>query len=257
MRENYIGTTRLADRRMTSSALGAIVLGAALAASCPAAARAPAPLIPTALVEDVKSAAAGVEFMDYVGTGQVIKLEPADVLVLSYLRSCEHETITGGTVRVGPNMSEVAGGKITRNKVPCNGGNMKLSSAQANASGASSFRVQDAALELTVYALSPIFEIPKLRAGDNRTLVIERTNGAGERIAIEIDESLANGGFYDLGSQGTQLKPGAHYAATLGDRKLNFKVDGKAASKGNKASDKTGRASKAPIVSRLLRFPPA
>jgi hypothetical protein len=243
---------------MTSSALSAVVLGAALAASCPALARAPAPLIPTALVEDVKSASADVEFMDYVGTGQVIKLEPGDVLVLSYLRSCEHETITGGTVRVGPNMSEVAGGKVTRNKVPCNGGNMKLSSAEANASGASSFRVQDAPLELTVYALPPVFEIPKLRAGDNRTLVIERTNGAGERIAIEIDESLANGGFYDLGQQGMQLKPGARYAVTLGSRKLNFRVDGKATSKSSdKTSNKTGSASKAPIVIRLLRFPPA
>jgi len=135
---------------------------------------------------------------------------------------------------------------------------MKLSSAQANASGASSFRVQDAPLELTVYALPPVFEIPKLRAGDSRTLVIERTNGAGERIAIDIDESLANGGFYDLGRQGVQLKSGAHYAATLASRKLNFRVDGKATSKSSdKASNKPGSASKAPIVSRLRRFPPA
>jgi hypothetical protein len=109
-----------------------------------------------------------------------------------------------------------------------------------------------------VYALPPVFEIPKLRAGDNRTLVIERTNGAGERIAIEIDESLANGGFYDLGRQGMQLKPGARYAVTLGSRKLNFRVDGKATSKSSdKTSNKTGSASKAPIVIRLLRFPPA
>ena len=43
-----------------------------------------------------------VEFMDYVGTGQVIKLAPRDVLVLSYLKSCEHETITGGTVPSAP-----------------------------------------------------------------------------------------------------------------------------------------------------------
>jgi hypothetical protein len=37
-------------------------------------------------VEDVKSAAGEVEFMDYVGVGQVIRLPPHDVLVLSYLR---------------------------------------------------------------------------------------------------------------------------------------------------------------------------
>jgi hypothetical protein len=40
-------------------------------------------MIPTALVEDVKSATGDAEFMDYVGNGQVLKLEPGDVLVLS------------------------------------------------------------------------------------------------------------------------------------------------------------------------------
>jgi hypothetical protein len=111
---------------MTNNALSAAALTAALAISSQALARAPAPLVPTALVEDVKSASADVEFMDYVGTGQVIKLEPSDVLVLSYLKSCEHETITGGTVRVGSDKSEVEGGKIVRIKVLCNGRNMKL-----------------------------------------------------------------------------------------------------------------------------------
>jgi hypothetical protein len=61
---------------MTNSALGATVLTAAVAISNQALARAAAPLVPTALVEDVKSASADIEFMDYVGAGQVIKLEP-------------------------------------------------------------------------------------------------------------------------------------------------------------------------------------
>src|SRR5262245_26267379 len=86
--------TREGDCRMTNNALSAAALTAlsaaaltaALAISSHALARAPAPLVPTALVEDVKSASADVEFMDYVGTGQVIKLEPSDVLVLSYLK---------------------------------------------------------------------------------------------------------------------------------------------------------------------------
>ena len=95
---------------MTDNALAAAACAAALAFSNPALARAPAPLVPTALVEDVKSASAEIEFMDYVGTGQVIKLAPSDVLVLSYLKSCEYETITGGTVRVGFDKSDVEGG---------------------------------------------------------------------------------------------------------------------------------------------------
>jgi hypothetical protein len=229
---------------MTSNALAPALLAAALAISSQALARAPAPLVPTALVEDVKSASAEVEFMDYVGTGQVIKLEPNDVLVLSYLRSCEHETITGGTVRVGRDKSNVDGGKIARAKVPCNGGNMKLTSQQANASAASSFRLQNAAFEPTLYALPPVIEIPKMRDGEDRTLVIGRVGRASERFTVELDASLANGGFYDLAKADARLQRGALYTATLGDRKVTFKVDAKA---------KTG---KTPIVSRLLRFPP-
>src|SRR3974390_1194493 len=92
----------------------------------------PAPLVPVALVEDVKSATADVEFMDYAGKGQVIKLEPRDVLVLSYLKSCAHETITGGTVAVGSERSDVQDGKIVRAKVPCDGGKVRLSSQLAS-----------------------------------------------------------------------------------------------------------------------------
>jgi hypothetical protein len=228
---------------MTGKALGAAVLASFLAVTPQAWGRASAPLIPTALVEDVKSASADVEFMDYVGTGKVIKLEPGETLVLSYLRSCEHETISGGTVHIGANRSEVEGGHVTRAKGPCNGGNMTLVSAQANASGASSFRLQQAPVELTTYALPPVIEIPKLRSGDSRTLVIERLNRPSERLTIEIDESLAKGGLYDLGKADARLQPGARYTAVLGSHKLFFKVHGRAT---------TG---KAPIVSKLLRFP--
>ena len=72
--------------------------------------------------------------------GQVIKLQPRDVLVLSYLKSCEHETITGGTVRIGADKSEVEGGKVARTKLRCNG-NMQLSSAETNASAATPCQV--------------------------------------------------------------------------------------------------------------------
>jgi hypothetical protein len=233
---------------MTNNALGAAVLtAAALAIPAAAFARAAAPLVPTALVEEVKSASAGIEFMDYVGPGDVIKLEPSDLLVLSYLKSCEHETITGGTVRVGREQSEVEGGKVVRSKVPCNG-NMKRSRQQANASGASAYRLQNAHFEPTIYALPPVIEIPKLRSGDSRTLVIARTKRPGERVTVEIGDALSAGGFYDLANSGARLRPGALYTATLGSRTTTFKVDAKA-----KTADKAG---KTPIVSRLLRFPP-
>lgn len=130
----------MALRRLLAATVPAV-----LAVATAGSARAPAPLVPIALVEDVKSATAEVEFMDYVGRGQVIKLGPGDTLVLSYLKSCEHETITGGTVLVGMERSEVKDGQVARAKVPCNGGRMQLRPQQASTSAApppSDFRVR-------------------------------------------------------------------------------------------------------------------
>lgn len=221
--------------RSTVLAAGAIIATQALG-------HAPAPLIPTALVEDVKGTGVDVEFMDYVGAGQVIKLPPNDVLVLSYLKSCEHETITGGTVTVGTDHSEVDGGKIVRTKVACDGGKVELPSRQASETAATAFRLQNAPHETTLYARSAMIEIPRLNPGESHELVIERVDPPGERIEIKIDERLANGGFYDMAKTGKRLTPGATYRASIGDRRVTFKVD---------ADAKSGPSS---VVSRLLRF---
>ena len=242
---------------MTSRTLAAAALAAAVvsaqALSTQALARGPAPLVPTALVEDVTSATAGVEFMDYVGPGQVIELKPRDVLVLSYLKSCAHETITGGTVAIGAEQSEVTGGKISRSKVPCDGGKMKLTSQQASASGASAFRLQSADGEPTLYALPPMIQVPKVLMSDSRTLVIQRLDRPGQRVEVKIDQDLAPGSFYDLAK--TDMEPlarGGKYSASLGGRSITFTVDAKAkmvAKFGNKSG-------KVPVISRLLRFTP-
>jgi hypothetical protein len=205
-------------------------------------------------VEDVKSATAGVEFMDYVGKGQVIKLGADDVLVLSYLKSCEHETITGGTVTVGLQRSDVQNGKVVRAKVLCEGGKMQLVAEQASQSAASAFRLQSASNQQTVYARTPVIQLPKsvttsaaksvaksVASGD-RDLLIRRTDRMGERYAIKIDDTVAAAGFYDLAATDVSLAPGATYDATIGKHKMTFQIDPHASS------------DRAPIVSRLLRF---
>ncbi len=222
--------------------LRSAVLAAGAIIATEALGHAPAPLIPTALVEDVKGTGVDVEFMDYVGAGQVIKLRPSDVLVLSYLKSCEHETITGGTVTVGTDHSELDGGKVVRTKVACDGGKVELASKQATETAATAFRLQSASHEPTLYARSAMIEIPRLNPGESHELVIERIDRPGERLEIKINERLANGGFYDMAKTGRRLTPGATYRASIGDRKITFKVD---------ASAKSGQAS---VVSRLLRF---
>lgn len=228
---------------MTLKTLAAATLAALPVLATQASAHAPAPLLPIAIVEDVKSATADVEFMDYVGSGQVVRLGPGDVLVLSYLTSCEHETITGGTVTVGLVRSDVRDGHVVRAKVPCDGGKIALSSAQANASAASAFRVQSAETQLTLFARTPVVQLPKDLAPDQRTLTLRRTDRPGERRALKLDDATAATGFYDLARQHVSLTRGATYEAGIGGRKLTFLVDAKA---------KSGAA---PVVSRLLRFP--
>ena len=192
---------------MAAKILRSAALTAGVVIATGASAHAPAPLIPTALVEDVKSASADVEFMDYVGAGQVIKLRPSDILVLSYLKSCEHETITGGTVTVGNDRSEVDGGKVARTKVACDGGKVELPSQQATETAATAFRLQSAAHEQTLYARAPMIEVPRLHAGDSHELVIERIDRPGERFEIKIGERRADGGY--LRSRQEQQAPHA------------------------------------------------
>ena len=222
--------------------LVAATLAAVVAVATQVWAHAPAPMIPTALVEDVTSTTASVEFMDYVGSGQVIKLAPGDTLVLSYLKSCEHETITGGTVTVGAEHSDVRDGEIVQTKVPCDGGKIRLTSQQASKSAASAYRLQSADIQPTLYARTPLVQLPKVLASGDRTLLIERIDRKGERHELKIDDDTAAAGFYDLAGMNVSLARGGIYDASIGGHKMLFQIDAKAT---------TGPA---PIVSRLLRF---
>lgn len=226
--------------RGLSRTLPAAVLAAALLASSSARAQAP-----VAVVEDVNSKSAGVEFMDYVSPGKVIRLGATDTLVLGYMNSCEHESITGGTVTVGATQSAVAGGKVQREKIACGSAKMQLSAQQASKSGAVVFRgapkPSTPPPQLTLYGLSPVIDI---KGGGH--LVIERLDRPGERLEADIaGQQLFRGSFYDFAKAGKTLTAGGVYRASVGSRQIVFKVDPYA------------RAGNEPIIGRLLRFPAA
>ena len=198
---------------------------------------------PAALVEDVKSATAGVEFMDYVVSGRVIRLKSQDRLVLSYLKSCMHEAITGGTVAVGAERSDVQDGQVVRTTVPCEGGRLRLSAQQANESAATSFRSLDSKAELPrLYGQAPLVQLPKALAGKNRVLLIGRKDQPGERHKFKIDRATAASGVYDLAKRKVNLVPGATYDASIGRDKLTFQID------------QSAKSGEVPIVSRLVSF---
>ncbi len=93
-----------------------------------------------ALVEKVSGASSGVEFMDYVHSGQVILLGSGDTIVLGYLHSCVRETITGGIVTVGSNQSEVQAGTVSRTRVQCDLGRARVAPELSSAFAGRLFR---------------------------------------------------------------------------------------------------------------------
>jgi hypothetical protein len=186
---------------------------------------------PAALVEDVDGASAGVEFMDYLAAGREIRLAPQDRLVLDYLRSCWRETITGGTVTVGAEQSVVKGGTISRDKVECDGGKMRLTADQAAKSGVVVFRAPPkpgaahaAPGERRIYGLSPIIEL-----GGAGKLVVERLDKPEAALTLEVAPGqLLRGHFYDFAKNGQALAAGGTYRASIAGRSLVFQVDAKA-----------------------------
>jgi hypothetical protein len=117
---------------------------------------------------------------------------------------------------------------------------MRLTSQQASQSAASAFRLQSADSQGTLYSRTPVVQLP--RTLDDRFLVVERTDRRGERYRLEITDAIAAGRFYDLARAKVNLTRGGTYDASIGSRKVTFRIDPKA---------KSGAT---PVVSRLVRF---
>ncbi len=198
---------------------------------------------PVAVVEEVKGKPSGVEFMDYVAPGKVIKLGPTDSIVLGYMNSCWRETITGGTVLVGAEQSMVHESEIERVKVDCHGTGQHVADQETQEGAATVFRGMAHSRsatqqQVTIYGLSPILEVK----GSGR-LVIERLDKQGERHVLTLGKkSLLRGRFYDFAKAGIALTPGASYLARLGGQEIIFNIDPAA---------KPGAT---PVIGRLVRL---
>ena len=195
---------------------------------------------PTAIVESTKGQVSGAESMDYVKPGQVIKLGASGTIVLAYLNSCVRENITGGVAIVGTDESRVSLGEVSRDKPMCSGTPSGVPSNSSSGGGmVFRGRADQPAPQprVTVFSLTPMIDV-----AEPGKLVIERTDKPGERHEATLTRaSLVKDRFYDLASADTQLKPGGVYLATIGSRKVLFKVDQLAQPAG-------------PLVGRLVRF---
>ena len=203
------------------------------------------PYSPVAVVEEVTGHSAAVQFMDYVEAGQTIKLGAQDKIVLDYLSSCWRETITGGTVTVGIERSDVDGGMVERSTIACQANKMHLT-AELNKSGAMVFRdlshrrPEQIRPPVRLYGRSPITEV-------NRTgkLIIERIDKTDEQYEISLSNiTLIHDAFLDLADSGVVLAAGGNYRAKAGAQQIDFVIDPHA------------QVGHTPIVGRLLRLQP-
>ncbi|MBR0821290.1 hypothetical protein [Bradyrhizobium liaoningense] len=199
---------------------------------------------PAAIVEDVQGKVDGIAFMDYVAPGKIIKLGPKASITLSYLKSCQRETISEGVVLVGAEQSTVQLGEVKREKVPCDTNAAKLSEREANQSAATTFRTMRSDAKGAPAKLPTLYGVaPLIQAKSGSTLVIERTDGKEPTISVPLKSEIMVGGkFYDFAKAGKSLTPGGSYLAILGAKRYAFQVDASATS------------SSTPIVGRLLRL---
>ncbi|NOJ38820.1 hypothetical protein [Bradyrhizobium australiense] len=217
----------------------AVCLGL-LALASPAAADSPA-----AVVEDVQGKVTGAEFMDYVTPKAVIKIGDGGSIILSYLKSCRRETISGaGTVVVGTEESAVHLAEVKAEKTNCDSNQANVTTRETSGVAATVLRSVDnnkavsfPQPQLTLYGASPLVE-----AKGRGKLIIRRLDVAGERQQIDLGGTQLKGRFVDFASENVALAPGGLYAASFKSSQIVFRVDAQA---------KPGAT---PIVGRLLRL---
>ena len=123
---------------------------------------------PVAVVEEVQGKVTGAEFMDYLRPKMVIKVPAGGSVTISYLKSCQRETISGlGTVIVGTEESFVQFADVKREKTDCDSTQSHATTKATSEAAATVLRslgdkgdkrAPKIQTQLTVYGTSPIVE---------------------------------------------------------------------------------------------------
>lgn len=188
-----------------------------------------------AIVEDTSGKVAGVEPLDLLRAGQKIALNSDQGLIISYLNSCQRESIRGGNVTIGKAQSDVTGGEIARKRVPCDPAALDLTAEQANQSATLVFRQPpiDAGVKFVTNTQRPLVIAPGLK----KIIVEDVREGRKETWSVKVIDGVA-----DLTAGRGTLDKGGRYRLTGGAKTLVFQV-------GKEATD-------APLflLNRVIRF---
>ncbi len=193
---------------------------------------------PAAFIEDLKAPSTGLRLMEFLFTGDTIKLSDDETLKLSYLRSCIVEEFKGGVVTVGETQSVTIGGRLQyREKVDCDSGNIVPTRDQREDIAGSVFREPEAASGVRlveIYATAPVFVF----AEPVKELVIRREDsGVREEYRFAVDDHML-----DLAGENVPLAAGGIYRAETEKDAIIFHI----------AREATATSSAA--ISRLIGF---
>lgn len=190
---------------------------------------------PVAIVETAEGTTPPLGLFDTLIEGQEVDLAEAGTLTLGYFSSCIREEIAGGTVVIGREESAISGGSVTRETVPCAGGEATLADSEAAESGALVLRAPPGSgpeEPLKVFSATPVFLVPVTKRD---VLVLRRLDRRAPEVAIPITSSTV-----DLAKAGPALRLGGHYEAQVGDRVVEFLIDPRARYRGG------------PLIGRLV-----
>lgn len=188
-----------------------------------------------AILEEIAGASGKHEAFDELKAGDRLDLGAGGRAIVGYLGSCTRETIEGGTVVIGKDQSQIDGGKVARETIPCEATQLVLTESEAGKSATVSMRPMPWERELRqiVPSLSPLIWV-----GVKGQLTIERLDSEGrEKVSLPIDD-----GKVDLAVHRVELVPNGVYELQAGKKKMVIKIHNNA------------QAGAMPAMSRLVRL---
>ncbi|HJR20977.1 MAG TPA: hypothetical protein VJ822_05115 [Dongiaceae bacterium] len=188
-----------------------------------------------AILEEIAGASGKHEAFDELKAGERLDLGANGRAVIGYLGSCARETIDGGTVTIGKNQSQIEGGKVARETIPCEATQLVLSEAEAGKSATVSMRPMpwDRELRQIVPSLSPLIWVEA-----KGQLAIKRLDTEEQQTqSLPIED-----GKVDLTVHKIELVPNGYYELKAGEKRMVIKIHSNA------------QAGAMPAMSRLVRL---
>ena len=186
-----------------------------------------------AILEEIAGASGKHEAFDELKAGERLDLGTGGRAIIGYLGSCTRETIEGGAVMIGTNQSEIEGGKVQRETIPCEATQLVLTDQEAGQSATVVFRGPP--WEKWVRQVVPSPTPVVLAAG--KTLTIKRLDEDEKAQTVSLTSGHA-----DLATENITLTPGGYYELTAGKKQMVIQIDPAA------------QSGPMPVASRLVRL---